>query len=86
MTTHVKVLGVLYIALSAIGVATALFLMLAVGVLEPLGVRRHEFGDDRHRGEQQPALERLAGGAERCRTGGVFPAAGGRTAGGGNSM
>jgi hypothetical protein len=31
MTTHVKVLGVLYIALSAIGVATALFLMLAVG-------------------------------------------------------
>jgi hypothetical protein len=31
MTTHVKVLGVLYIALSAIGVAAALFLMLAVG-------------------------------------------------------
>jgi hypothetical protein len=31
MTTHVKVLGVLYIALSAIGVAGALFLMLAVG-------------------------------------------------------
>ena len=31
MTTHVKVLGVLYIALSAIGVAVALFLMLAVG-------------------------------------------------------
>lgn len=31
MATHVKVLGVLYIALSAIGVAFALFLMLAVG-------------------------------------------------------
>ena len=31
MVTHVKVLGVLYIALSAIGVAAALFLMLAVG-------------------------------------------------------
>lgn len=31
MTTHVKVLGVLYIALSAIGLAGALFLMLAVG-------------------------------------------------------
>ena len=31
MTTHVKVLGVLYIALSAIGVAAALFLMLALG-------------------------------------------------------
>jgi hypothetical protein len=31
MTTHVKVLGVLYIALSAIGVASALFLALAVG-------------------------------------------------------
>ena len=31
MTTHVKVLGVLYIALSALGVAFALFLALAVG-------------------------------------------------------
>jgi hypothetical protein len=31
MTTHVKVLGVLYIALSAIGVAAALFLILALG-------------------------------------------------------
>ena len=31
MTTHVKVLGVLYIALSAVGVVAALFLMLAVG-------------------------------------------------------
>jgi hypothetical protein len=31
MTTHVKVLGVLYIALSALGVASALFLGLAVG-------------------------------------------------------
>jgi hypothetical protein len=31
MTTHVKVLGVLYIALSALGVASALFLALAVG-------------------------------------------------------
>jgi hypothetical protein len=31
VTTHVKVLGVLYIALSAIGVAAALFLMLALG-------------------------------------------------------
>ena len=31
MTTHVKVLGVLYIALSAIGLMAALFLMLAVG-------------------------------------------------------
>lgn len=31
MTTHVKVLGVLYIALSAIGVVAALFLMLALG-------------------------------------------------------
>jgi hypothetical protein len=31
LTTHVKVLGVLYIALSAIGVAAALFLMLALG-------------------------------------------------------
>jgi hypothetical protein len=31
MATHVKVLGVLYIALSAIGLSAALFLMLAVG-------------------------------------------------------
>jgi hypothetical protein len=31
MNTHVKVLGVLYIALSALGVASALFLALAVG-------------------------------------------------------
>jgi hypothetical protein len=31
MTTHVKVLGVLYVALSALGVASALFLALAVG-------------------------------------------------------
>jgi hypothetical protein len=31
MATHVKVLGVLYIALSAIGIVCALFLMLAVG-------------------------------------------------------
>ena len=31
LTTHVKVLGVLYIALSAIGVAAALFLILALG-------------------------------------------------------
>src|SRR4051812_21237646 len=31
MTTHVKVLGVLYIALSAIGLAAALFMMLALG-------------------------------------------------------
>jgi hypothetical protein len=31
MTTHVKVLGVLYIALSAMALAAALFLMLAVG-------------------------------------------------------
>ena len=31
MTTHVKVLGVLYIVLSALGVASALFLWLAVG-------------------------------------------------------
>ena len=31
MATHVKVLGVLYIALSALGVASALFLALAVG-------------------------------------------------------
>lgn len=31
MTTHVKVLGVLYIALSALGVFAALFLALAVG-------------------------------------------------------
>jgi hypothetical protein len=31
MTTHVKVLGVLYIALSAIGLMCALFLMLALG-------------------------------------------------------
>ena len=31
MVTHVKVLGVLYIALSAIGLSAALFLMLAVG-------------------------------------------------------
>jgi hypothetical protein len=32
MTTHVKVLGVLYIALSALGVCAALFLALAFGV------------------------------------------------------
>lgn len=32
MTTHVKVLGVLYIALSAFGIIAAGFLMLAVGV------------------------------------------------------
>jgi hypothetical protein len=32
MTTHVKVLGVLYIALSAFGIIAAVFLMLAVGV------------------------------------------------------
>jgi len=32
MRTHVKVLGVLYIALSALGVCAALFLLLAVGV------------------------------------------------------
>jgi hypothetical protein len=32
MDTHVKVLGVLYIALSALGLLAALFLMLAVGV------------------------------------------------------
>src|SRR5688572_2113395 len=31
MTTHVTVLGVLYVALSALGVASALFLALAVG-------------------------------------------------------
>lgn len=31
MATHVRVLGVLYIALSAIGVVGALFLMLALG-------------------------------------------------------
>jgi hypothetical protein len=31
MTTHVKVLGVLYIVLSSIGLVGALFLMLAVG-------------------------------------------------------
>lgn len=31
MTTHVKVLGVMYIVLSALGVASALFLALAVG-------------------------------------------------------
>jgi hypothetical protein len=31
VVTHVKVLGVLYIALSAIGLSAALFLMLAVG-------------------------------------------------------
>ena len=31
MTTHVKVLAVLYIALSALGLMAALFLMLAVG-------------------------------------------------------
>jgi hypothetical protein len=36
MTTHVKVLGVLYIALSAMGVAAALFLMLAVGTATSL--------------------------------------------------
>ncbi len=32
MTTHVKVLGVLYIALSALGVCAALFLGLAFGI------------------------------------------------------
>jgi len=32
MRTHVKVLGVLYIALSALGVCAALFLLLAVGI------------------------------------------------------
>jgi hypothetical protein len=32
MTTHVKVLGVLYIALSAFGIIASVFLMLAVGV------------------------------------------------------
>src|SRR5262249_47009179 len=32
MRTHVKVLGVLYIALSALGVCAALFLMLAFGI------------------------------------------------------
>lgn len=31
MSTHVKVLGVLFIAISALGVLAALFLMLAVG-------------------------------------------------------
>ena len=31
MANHVKVLGVLYIALSAIGIAGALFMMLALG-------------------------------------------------------
>ena len=31
MQTHVKVLGVLYIALSALGLLTALFLLLAIG-------------------------------------------------------
>jgi hypothetical protein len=32
MRTHVKVLGVLYIALSALGVCAALFLILAFGI------------------------------------------------------